>query len=163
MIMYIGIGSNMGNRRRNIENALALLSEKSTLQKCSSLYETEPVGIVDQNWFLNCVAEIETSLTSMELVDFLQSIEKKMKRIRTVQNGPRIIDLDILFFGNERVYDERLTVPHPRLHERLFVLEPLTEINPQFMHPVLGKSIAELTHDLRKKIPEYKIKKLGKA
>jgi len=151
----------MGDRHRNIENAIARLSEKSTILKCSSIYETEPVGIPDQNWFLNCVSEIETNLTSKELIDFLQSIEKRMKRIRTVQNGPRIIDLDILFFGNEILHDDRLTVPHSRLHERLFVLEPLNEINPQFIHPVLGKSVAELTNDLRKKIPGYIIKKLG--
>jgi 2-amino-4-hydroxy-6-hydroxymethyldihydropteridine diphosphokinase len=161
MIAYIGIGSNLSNRERNIEKAISILKEKCNISKSSSIYETEPVGFKDQDWFLNCVVEVDTNLKPLELLDFLQSIEKKLKRVKTIKNGPRTIDLDILFFSNEIINNERLIVPHPRLHERLFVLEPFNEINPEFMHPILKRSIKDLTYDLKKEILGYEIKKLA--
>lgn len=141
--VFVGIGSNLGDKEGNIRNAINLMKGKCRILKLSSLYETEPVGYENQDWFLNCVAEIETKLNPNELLEFLQSIEKKLGRVKTIKNGPRIIDLDILFYGDKIIKEDSLTVPHPRLHERLFVLEPLKEIAPEIVHPVLGKSIRE--------------------
>jgi len=144
MITYIGIGSNLGNRGKNMEEAITLLKEKCGILKSSSIYETEPVGFKDQYWFFNCVVKVDTNLKPIELLDFLQSIEKRLKRVKTIKNGPRTIDLDILFYGDEIINNGRLIVPHPRLHERLFVLIPLKEIAPDLMHPVLKKTILQL-------------------
>lgn len=161
-IVYIGIGSNLGDREKNINGALNLLKENCKIIKGSSLYETEPVGIKGQDLFLNGVVEIETELSPKELLLFLQSIEKKLKRVRVIKNGPRTIDLDILFYGSKVINEPDLTVPHPRLHERLFVLMPLEEIAPGFIHPALKKSISCLVKDLRKNMPKYKIIKTTK-
>lgn len=156
MRTYIGIGSNLGDRKKNIENAIAMLGEKCMMIRCSSLYETEPVGFNDQPWFLNCVVEIDTDIEPLVLLGFLQGIEQKLKRVRTIKNGPRTIDLDILCYGNHLINNERLIVPHPRLHERLFVLEPFNEINPAFIHPVLKQSIRDLTCRLHKEMNTFK-------
>ena len=158
---YVGVGSNLGDREKNIRNALILLEERCKIIKKSDLYKTEPVGFRYKNYFLNCVIKIDTTLRPLELLDFLQATETKLKRIKLRKNGPRTIDLDILFYGNKTINNERLIVPHPRLHERLFVLEPLNEINPEFIHPILERSIKDLTYDLRKEIPGYKIEKLS--
>jgi len=142
--VFIGIGSNIGNKEENIRKAIGLIKEKCKILRISSLYETEPIGFKKQDWFLNCAIEIETEFEPLELLNFLQSIEKKMGRVKTIKNGPRIIDLDILFYDNKIINEKGLAVPHPRLHERLFVLEPLKEICSDFVHPVLKKSISEL-------------------
>lgn len=142
--VFIGIGSNLGDKKENIKKAIGLIMEKCEILKISSLYETEPVGYKRQDWFLNCAICAETELKSMELLDFLQSIEKKLGRVKTIKNGPRTIDLDILFYGDKIINGDKLIVPHPRLHERLFVLEPLTEISLNFVHPLLNRSIKEL-------------------
>jgi len=149
--VYIGIGSNLGDRLANIDKALSLLSSKCKIIKKSSIHETEPVGYKEQGKFLNGVVSVETELKADELMEFLLDIEKKLGRIREIKNGPRIIDLDILFYGDEVIDSDKLIVPHPKLHERLFVLEPLNEIAPEFIHPVLKKSVKELLSLIKNK------------
>ena len=146
-IAYIGIGSNLGDKEHNIKKSIDLIKEKSKILEISRLYKTEPVGYKNQDKFLNCAIKIKTELKPIELLGFLQSIEKRLGRIRTIKNGPRTIDLDILFYGIEIINENNLIVPHPRLHEREFVLEPLEDISPNFIHPVLRKSIKELVSD----------------
>ena len=146
---YIGLGSNLGDKEDNIKKAIGLMKEKCKILEVSSLYKTEPVGYKNQDWFLNCTVEIKINFRPHELLTFLKSIEKKLGRVKTIKNGPRTIDLDILFYGNEVIKTNNLTIPHPRLHERLFVLEPLKEICPEFVHPILKKNINELIFDLR--------------
>lgn len=149
--VFLGIGSNIGDKEDNIRKAVVMIKEKCKILKSSSLYETEPVGYKEQDWFLNCAVEIETKLEPLELLDFLQSIEKKLKRAKTIKNGPRTIDLDILFYGDKIVNEANLVIPHPRLHERLFVLEPLKEIASGFVHPVLKKRIIDISYGIGKK------------
>lgn len=156
--VFIGIGSNLGNKEENIRKAIELTKEKCKILKISSLYETEPVGYKEQDWFLNCAVEIVTELNPHELLKFLLLIEKILGRIRTIKNSPRTIDLDILFYGDKIINENNLIVPHPRLHERLFVLEPLKEICPHFIHPVFNKSVNEL-HSLVNKLEVVKLQK----
>lgn len=148
---YIGIGSNLGDKEKNIKKAIDLVKDKCRILKVSSLYETEPVGYKKQDWFLNCVIKIKTETKPKELFAFLKSIEKKLGRIKIIKNGPRIIDLDVLFYGNKIIKTRNLVVPHPRLHKRAFVLEPLEEICNGLVHPVLKKSIKELKSALKSK------------
>lgn len=131
--IYLGLGSNMGNSRENIESAIYQLGKKVNILKLSSYYETEPVGYKDQAWFLNMVLEGETDLEPKELLGFTQSIEKNMKRVKTIINGPRIIDVDILLYGDVSMKTETLTIPHPRMTERAFVMVPLYEISPNLV------------------------------
>lgn len=128
--IYLGLGSNVGESRKNIETALGLLDRNVKILKKSSYYETEPVGYKDQPWFLNMVIEAETELNPFELLKFTQSIEKDMKRIKTILNGPRNIDVDILIYDNLKLESENLNIPHPRMQERCFVMIPLLEIAP---------------------------------
>lgn len=114
------------------------------MKRVSSLYETEPVGLRGQPWFLNLVVEAETELFPVQLLDRLQQIEIRLGRRRTVPQGPRTIDIDILLYGSFRIQSERLTVPHPRLEQRRFVLEPLAELAPDLRHPVSHLTIREL-------------------
>ena len=149
--VYVGIGSNLGDKENNIKKAIALLKEKCKALKISSLYETEPVGYKAQDLFLNCAASMETGLKPEDLLNFFQSIEKISGKIITIKNGPRTIDLDILFYGNKIIKTKSLTVPHPRLHKRLFVLEPLNELCPELVHPKLKKSIGYLRNNVKSK------------
>jgi 2-amino-4-hydroxy-6-hydroxymethyldihydropteridine diphosphokinase len=128
VITFIAFGSNLGERKKNISRALSLLSSKCTILKTSTIIETEPVGITNQPQFLNGVVKVETSLEPRELLEFLLSIEKKLGRERTLKNGPRIIDLDILLYGDVMVNEPGLTIPHPRMEERDFVMIPLKEV-----------------------------------
>jgi 2-amino-4-hydroxy-6-hydroxymethyldihydropteridine diphosphokinase len=141
---YISAGSNLGDRKGNLEFALTGLERENAVKKISSYFETEPVGYLNQPWFLNIAIEIEASRAPLELLDLCQSIEESCGRVRTFPNAPRPLDLDILFFNNEIICDGRLVVPHPRLQERRFVLEPLAQIAPDLIHPVLKKSIRSL-------------------
>jgi len=143
-VVYLGLGSNIGDKKRNITNALCLISEICEVKKKSRMYLTEPIGNIEQDWFLNCVVEIETEIEPKQLLSCFKSIERKLGRAKNVKNGPRIIDIDILFYGNKIVTTKNLVIPHPLLHERLFVLQPMIDLNPDFIHPVLKKSIQEL-------------------
>lgn len=144
--VYFSLGSNMGDTGANIDSALTLLSEKVHVQRRSSFYETEPVGYHDQNWFLNIAVEGDTDLTPEALLDFTQSIEQRMKRVKTIINGPRVIDVDILLYDTVQLHTERLTLPHPRMLERSFVLVPLCEIAPDLM--LDGESIKNRVQSL---------------
>lgn len=153
--VYLGLGSNIGESKKNIERALSLLSKKTNIISQSSYYKTEPVGFKDQAWFLNMVIEVETDLSPMELLDFTQGIEKEMKRVKTRINGPRIIDVDILLYNQEEINSERLTIPHPRMRERAFVMIPMHEIAPEII--IEGTTIEEIID----KLEGEEIEKLG--
>ncbi len=144
-IAYLGLGSNLGEREENLRQALTLLSLKVNLEEVSSVYETEPVGYKEQPLFLNLVCRITTNLPPDELLHFAKDIETSMGRVPSEQvNSPRPIDIDILFYDNKIMETQDLTIPHPRLKDRAFVLIPLNEIAPDLVHPKLGKSIARL-------------------
>ena len=132
-IAYLGIGSNMGDREKNIHDALNLLSEKTTLLKKSSLIETAPAGGPPQDKFLNGALKIETSLNPQDLLTFLKSIEAQLGRIKTIENGPRPIDIDILIYNNVSITTPTLTIPHPKMFQRDFVVRPLKEIEPDLI------------------------------
>jgi 2-amino-4-hydroxy-6-hydroxymethyldihydropteridine diphosphokinase len=145
MIYHLGLGSNLGDRAGNLARARARLAERGiAIRTSSALYETEPVGLSGQPWFINQVVEVESGLSPRELLPLLKGIEKEMGREVSVANGPRIIDLDILLAEDMVIRTEELTLPHPRLAERNFVLVPLAEIAPQAVHPVLKRTIREL-------------------
>ncbi|ADQ08104.1 2-amino-4-hydroxy-6-hydroxymethyldihydropteridine pyrophosphokinase [Caldicellulosiruptor hydrothermalis 108] len=143
-IVFLGLGSNLGNRHENIKRAIEHLKDKIIIEKISSIIETQPYGFVDQPKFLNCVLKGTTMLSPFELLEFVLGIENKMGRIRLFKWGPRNIDIDILFYDDCVIDTENLKIPHPELHKRLFVLEPICEIEKDFVHPVLKKSVYEL-------------------
>jgi 2-amino-4-hydroxy-6-hydroxymethyldihydropteridine diphosphokinase len=150
--VYIGIGSNLGDRGENCIRAIELFEQKGLpVKKKSSLYETKPWGMKNQPLFLNMAVEIETALSPRELLKILKEMEKEIGREPTSRWGPRIIDLDILLFNADVVDEDNLSIPHPLMHERDFVLQPLSEIAPDAEHPVLHKSIRELTLQLERK------------
>jgi len=147
---YIGLGSNLGDREKYVKDAIEMLSATDgiTINVVSPLYETKPVGFTEQPNFLNCVVEISTSLSPYQLLDVCMLIESELQRARTIKWGPRTVDLDILFYGNLVMAEDRLTIPHHLLHERGFVLLPMREIAPEFIHPKLNISIKALCERL---------------
>lgn len=144
----MGLGSNLGDRQQNILKAIAMMSNSVDIKKISSYYETEPVGYADQPRFLNAVCEAGTCLSPGELLAVLKDIETNLGRERTFANGPRAIDIDILFYGDWIVRSPKLIIPHPRLQERAFVLVPLGEIAANLTHPITGKRVSEMLREL---------------
>lgn len=143
---FLALGSNLGDRHKNLRNAIAALRLSAGIQvvRISSFYDTLPVGNINQGRFLNAVIEIETPLQPEELLDIALQIENELGRVRAERWGPRIIDVDILALEDLVYESERLSIPHPLLHERKFVLQPLAEIAPGFRHPVFGTGITEM-------------------
>ena len=144
VVAYISAGSNIGDREANLDFGARRLGERGKIIRASSFYETEPVGYADQPWFLNQVFELETMLTPHELLAWCNEIERDRGRVRTFPNAPRALDLDILLYGERVINDPNLVIPHPRMTERRFVLEPLAEIAPELTHPVEKKTVGRL-------------------
>ena len=143
-LVYLSLGSNVGDRELQLRDALRRLGANGRVVAVSSFYETEPVEFTDQAWFLNCVVGLETTETPEQLMMALLQIEQQMGRRRIQKKGPRTIDIDILLFDEAIVDSPALTIPHPAMHQRRFVLEPLAEIAPEVRHPVLKKTVREL-------------------
>ena len=144
-IVFLSLGSNVGDREKNLRAAIAALPELGVqIKKVSSIYETEPVDLLEQPWFLNCVVEGETTVQPAELLAKLRAVEKRMGSKKLVARGPRLIDLDILVYGGQTIDSPELQVPHPRMHLRRFVLAPLAEIAPDLKHPSWSGTAAQL-------------------
>lgn len=151
---YLSLGTNMGDKKKNLLEAIEKIGklENTKVTSQSTILETEPFGYIEQDMFLNTCIEIKTLFTPQELLEKLLSIELEMGRVRTIKWGPRIIDIDILFFDDEIIQDKNLAVPHPWISERMFVLEPLCEIAPNLIHPLERKPVATLKRILEKEL-----------
>lgn len=160
-LAYLSLGSNLGDRAANLRTALDKLNKFGKIVRLSSFYETEPLEFREQPWFLNCVAELETELTPRQLLAQIQRIEQALGRQRRIPKGPRTLDIDIVLFGDLVVEDIALQIPHPAMHRRRFVLEPLTEINPDVFHPLLQKTVRELLAELPRE--EGKISRVSQS
>ena len=145
---FLSLGSNLGDRAKNLADAAKRIERFALVQKRSSLYETEPVGVREQPWFLNCVLQIETELEPVELLHALLNVERAMGRERNVPKGPRNIDIDLLLYDDQIINTAELTLPHPAMHERRFALQPLAEIAPGALHPTLRKTAFQLLKTL---------------
>ncbi len=159
-LVYLSLGSNMGDREINLREAIAGLQAQGRVDLVSSFYETEPVEVTDQAWFLNCAMSLETAQTPQQLMRSILDTEHRMGRRRVQKKGPRVIDIDILLFDDLIVDSAELTIPHPAMQQRRFVLEPLAEIAPDARDPVLQKTIRELLDALP---PGQKVRKISKA
>jgi dihydroneopterin aldolase/2-amino-4-hydroxy-6-hydroxymethyldihydropteridine diphosphokinase/dihydropteroate synthase len=147
-LIHLSLGSNLGHRQDYIQKALKDLEEKICIKKVSFLYETDPVGVLDQPTFLNAACSGVTDLDPYQLLEFLENIMVRMGRVREIKWGPRIIDIDIIFYDQLIIHNQDLIIPHPRLQDRSFVLEPLCDINPDFIHPLIHKKISILLDDI---------------
>jgi 2-amino-4-hydroxy-6-hydroxymethyldihydropteridine diphosphokinase len=150
MKVLISFGSNLGDKKENCKEAIRrILAVKGiTILRESSFYRTEPVGKTDQDWFVNGLISVETEIPPEELMDRLLSIERTMGRVRDVKWGPRIIDLDLISCGDTVMKTEKLTLPHPEIQNRAFVLVPIRQIEPKWVHPVTGKTAGEMLNEL---------------
>ncbi len=157
--VYLSLGSNVGDRAENLRTAIHHLGRLGKVVTVSPFYETEPVELTTQPWFLNCALQLDTEKMPRQLLNGVLDIEQEMGRRRRQKKGPRNIDIDILLFGNSVVQAKGLSIPHPAMHERRFVLEPLAEIAPDARHPVLKRSIRELRDALS---PGQAVKRAGK-
>lgn len=156
--IYLALGSNIGNKKQAILNAIQLLSEKIKIEKKAAFYETKPWGFTSQSNFLNTVIKGKTELSPQELLVFVKLIEQKIGRVNRFTNGPREIDIDILFYDKQVLNTITLTIPHKGLVERDFVLQPLADISPNLLHPVLKKTIYELLIEISEEM-RYILKK----
>ena len=143
-IAYLSLGSNIGDRLANLQGCIARLATFGKVTKVSSFYETEPMEVLDQPWFLNCAVQLATELAAQELLAAVRHIEEEMGRRRDVSKGPRTIDVDILLFGSRVIEEADLHIPHPAMRERRFVLEPLAEIAPEARDPISGLEVRQL-------------------
>jgi len=143
-LVYLSLGSNVGDRAAQLREGQARLATVGPVVAVSSLYETEPVEFTEQPWFLNCAVALETATTPQQLMTTILGVEEEMGRRRVQRKGPRSIDIDILLFGDKIIDSPELTIPHPAMQQRRFVLEPLVEIAPEVVHPVFKRTIREL-------------------
>ena len=164
-MIYIGIGSNLNGKNnetplQNCKKALVELKKEVNICKISSWYKSEPIPVSNQPWFINGVIEISTNKSSLDLLEFILNIEEFFGRLREKKNEARILDLDIIDYKKKILYiKNKLIIPHPRMHERSFVLQPLSELNPKWIHPIKKKGIKELIRNLNDK---QKISKISK-
>jgi 2-amino-4-hydroxy-6-hydroxymethyldihydropteridine diphosphokinase len=150
--VYISIGSNIGNRKKNIRAAIERLKCAASSIRCSKPYRTAPYGYLNQPDFINMALEIETDYTPSHLLKELQEIEASLGRVRTIKWGQRTIDLDIIFYDNDIIEEAGLIIPHPDMQNRIFVLKPLMDLCPEYIHPLLKKSISSLYSDLASRL-----------
>ena len=148
--VYIAAGSNLGNKEETLKEAIDKIDKRKdcVVTKVSNFYTTDPVGYEDQDKFVNCVFEIDTLQTPSELMDTLLEVEKDFKRERIIRWGPRTLDLDIIFYDDIISYDEHILIPHPRAHERQFVMKPMCDINPYYVHPIYRKRVMDISSEL---------------
>lgn len=147
--IYIAIGSNLGDKLSNCRKGIELLETfGAKLLACSHFYKTEPVDYADQDWFINAVIKADTDLAPLPLLKALKSVEKKAGRVETVRFGPRVLDMDIIFYDDLIMDESGLTIPHPRMHKRRFVLTPICDIEPNLVHPMLKQTMADLLKQL---------------
>ena len=143
-LVYLSLGSNLGDPAANLNAAIAGLRALGDVAAVSSFYETEPIELAAQPWFLNCAVKLDTEKMPKQLMSGILDLEQEMGRRRQQKKGPRIIDIDILLFGNSIIETKGLTIPHPAMHQRRFVLEPLAEIAPEVRHPIFKRTVREL-------------------
>lgn len=148
--VYIAAGSNLGDKEETLKEAIYKIDKRKdcVVTKVSNFYTTDPVGYEDQDQFVNCVFEIDTLQTPSELMDTLLEVEKDFKRERIIRWGPRTLDLDIIFYDDIISYDEHILIPHPRAHERQFVMKPMCDINPYYVHPIYRKRVMDISSEL---------------
>lgn len=161
MEVYLSLGSNIGNRRANLKKALRFLGENVDIVKVSSVYDTEPVGVGEQPRFLNLICLVGTNMGPKQLLSFIKGIESEMGRDLRLMNAPRIIDIDIIFHGDTIMESQELTIPHPRMRERAFVLVPFAEIAPEVVHPVTGERVGDLAARVEGRDGVVKKQRLG--